>query len=59
MAASPTNVPIDLAEHYDWLREKAHRERGSMAALVREALKEYRERHDPQLGLPLPREGRA
>jgi hypothetical protein len=45
-----------LAEHYDWLREKAHRERGSMAALVRDAIREYRERHEPQLALPLPRE---
>jgi len=54
--ASPTKVPIELAEHYDWLREKAHRERGSMAALVRDALREYRERHEPQLALPLARE---
>jgi hypothetical protein len=54
--ASPTKVPIELAEHYDWLREKAHRERGSMAARVRDALREYRDRHEPQLPLPLNRQ---
>jgi protein-arginine kinase activator protein McsA len=57
--ASPTKVPIELAEHYDWLRDKAHRERGSMAALVRDAIKEYREKHEPQLALPLPGERRV
>lgn len=54
-----TRVPIGFpAELYEWLREFAFRRRTTMAEVVREAVREYRERHDPQLGLPLERSGR-
>jgi hypothetical protein len=50
-------VPIALPEGlYEWLREAAFRRRTSMAALVREALHDYRNRVDPQLDLPMTRE---
>ena len=44
----PVSFPDDL---YEWMRETAFRRRVPMAELVREALREYRERIDPQLGL--------
>lgn len=45
---------ISLDEpQYEWLRRFAFDHRIPMTALVREALNEYRERHDPQLPLPL------
>jgi Arc/MetJ-type ribon-helix-helix transcriptional regulator len=50
-------VPIALPEGlYEWLREVAFRRRTSMAALVREALRDYRDQIDPQLDLPMGRE---
>ena len=49
-------VPIGFpAELHEWLRELAFRRRTAMAEIVREAVREYRDRHDPQLGLPLGR----
>jgi hypothetical protein len=49
-------VPIAFPEDlYEWLRESAFRRRTSMAALVREALRDYRQRLDPQLDLPIGR----
>lgn len=44
----PVGFPDDL---YEWMRETAFRRRMPMAELVREALREYRDRVDPQLGL--------
>jgi Arc/MetJ-type ribon-helix-helix transcriptional regulator len=50
----PVRLPISFTDDlYDWLREAAFRRRVSMAELVRQALREYRERHDPQLDLPI------
>jgi hypothetical protein len=46
----PITLPVIL---HEWLRQRAFRERRAMAELVREALNEYRERHDPQLSLPM------
>ncbi len=47
-------VPIGFpAELHEWLRELAFRRRTAMAEIVREAVREYRDRHEPQLGLPL------
>lgn len=49
-----TKVPIDFGEElYEWVRETAHRERRPMADLVRQAVREYREQHEPQLQLPI------
>ena len=49
-----TRVPIGFpVELYEWLREFAFRRRTTMADVVREAVREYRERAEPQLGLPL------
>ena len=49
-------LPIAFPEElYEWLREAAFRHRAPMASLVREALEEYRRRHDRQLDLPLER----
>ena len=50
----PTSkVPIDFGDElYDWLREAAFRKRGTMAELVREAVRQYREREERQLNLP-------
>lgn len=44
----PVSFPDDL---YEWMRETAFRRRIPMAELVREALREYRGRLEPQLGL--------
>lgn len=50
-------IPISFpGELYEWLRTLAFHQRTTMAQLVRDAVGEYRQRHDPQLGLPLPRE---
>ena len=47
-----TRVPISFPDElYEWMRETAFRRRVPMAELVREALREHRERIDPQLGL--------
>ena len=49
-------VPISFTEEqYEWLRRTSFQRREPMAALVREAVEEYRHRRDPQLGLPLER----
>ena len=49
-----SKVPIDFGEElYEWLRSTAFRERRPMSELVREAVREYRERVDPQLRLPI------
>jgi hypothetical protein len=49
-------VPIAFPEDlYEWLRTTAFERREPMAHLVREAVQEYRHRHDPQLHLPLTR----
>ena len=49
-----TRIPITFPEDlYEWLREAAFRRRVPMAEIVRQALREYRERTDPQLPLPL------
>ncbi len=50
----PSKIPIEFGDElYEWVRETAHRERRSMADLVREALREYRARSEPQLELPI------
>lgn len=50
----PVRVPIAFpAGLYEWLRQYAFRTRTPMAAIVRQALVEFRERHEPQLQLPL------
>jgi hypothetical protein len=46
----PIGFPPDL---YEWMRELAFRRRTAMADIVREAVREYRDRLEPQLGLPL------
>lgn len=47
-----TRIPIAFPEGlYEWMREAAHRRRIPMAELVREALREYRDKHDPQIEL--------
>jgi hypothetical protein len=47
-----TRVPISFPDDlYEWMREAAFRRRIPMAELVRVALREYRDRVDPQLGL--------
>lgn len=46
----PIGFPTDL---YEWLREFAFRRRTTMAEVVREAVRDYRVRAEPQLGLPL------
>jgi Arc/MetJ-type ribon-helix-helix transcriptional regulator len=46
----PISLPFTL---HEWIREASHRRRVSMAEVVREALREYRERVDPQLELPI------
>jgi hypothetical protein len=52
----PTKVPIAFSEDlYEWLRNQAHKRRTSMAHLVRDAVGEYRLRHEPQLELPILR----
>ena len=53
-----TRIPITFPDElYEWLREFAFRRHEPMAQVVREALREYRERVDPQLPLPLERAG--
>ena len=52
--ARGTKFPIDFGEElYDWLRETAYRQRRPMADVVREALRQYRQRIDPQMQLPI------
>ncbi len=47
-------VPIGFPpEAHEWLRERAFRGRTTMAEIVRDAVREYRDRQEPQLGLPL------
>lgn len=47
-----TKLPIDFGEElYEWVRETAHRERRPMADLVRQAVREFREKSEPQLEL--------
>jgi len=54
-----TKIPIEFGDElYDWVRETAHRQRTSMAALVREAIRDYRERKEPQMQLPINQEPR-
>ena len=49
-----SKVPIDFAaELYEWLKEASHRRRRPMSELVRDAVREYRDRVDPQLRLPI------
>lgn len=49
-----TKVPIAFPDDlYDWMRTRSFANRQSMAEIVREALRQYRERVDPQLGLPI------
>jgi hypothetical protein len=50
-----TKIPIELGDQYEWVREFAHRQRLSMAEVVREAIRRYRMEVDPQLPLPMPR----
>lgn len=53
-ATPATKIPIEFGEElYEWVRETAHRQRRSMADLVRQALREYRESQEPQLTLPI------
>ncbi len=49
-----TKVPIAFTDDlYEWMRSRSFLQRQSMAEIVREALRQYRERVDPQLGLPI------
>jgi len=51
---SKSKLPIDFGpDLYTWLQVRAPREGRSLAAVVRQALLEYRDRVDPQLTLPL------
>ena len=50
-----TKIPIEMGDQYEWVREWAHRQRLSMAEVVREAIRRYRMEVDPQLPLPMPR----
>lgn len=53
-AAKLIRVPIGFpAEMHAWLRETAFRRHIAMAELVREAVQEFRDRHEPQLPLPI------
>jgi hypothetical protein len=52
----PITFPMS---EYEWLREAAFRRRVAMAELVRLALREYRERLEPQLDLPISAEDRV
>ena len=53
-----TKIPIDLGpDLYEWLRELAYRQRRPMAEVVREALRAYRDRVEPQMHLPMERMG--
>ena len=54
----PVRVPIAFPDDlYEWLRGAAFQNRTSMAEVVRDALREYRQRHEPQLPLPLSDRG--
>ena len=44
----PIGFPEDL---YEWMRAEAFRRRSPMAEIVREALRDYREKREPQIGL--------
>jgi len=49
-----TRVPISFPEDlYEWLRAAAFRRRIPMAEIVREAVREHRQRIDPQMDLPI------
>ena len=51
-------IPIVLpSELYEWVRISAFHRHISMAELMREAIREYRQQHDPQLPLPLSLSG--
>lgn len=54
-------LPVTFPEEtHEWLRQAAFRRRMKMAELVRQAVHEFRQREEPQLGLPIPpEEGRA
>lgn len=53
-------VPIGFpAGLYEWLRQYSFQNRMPMAAVVRQALVEYRDRHEPQLRLPWNEGGQA
>ncbi len=55
-----TRIPISFPEEqYEWLREFAFRRHAAMAQVVREALRQYRDRVDPQLALPIGERKRA
>ncbi len=55
-----TRLPVGFpSELHEWLRARAYQRRATMAEIVREAVREYRDRNDPQLGLPLRREARG
>ncbi len=48
-------LPVTFPEEtYEWLREAAFRRRMKMSKLVRQAVTEFRQREEPQLGLPIP-----
>lgn len=54
-----SKVPIDFGtELYEWLKDRSSHQRRPMAVLVREAVREYRERVDPQLRLPINGQGK-
>jgi predicted transcriptional regulator len=44
----PVGFPPEL---HEWLRETAHHRRTKMSELVRQAVREYRERQESQLSL--------
>jgi len=48
----PVSFPQEL---YEWLRERAFKDRVPMAEIIRLAVREHRERVDPQLPLPIGR----
>jgi len=49
-----TRIPVSFPdEQYEWLREFAFRRHAAMAEVVREALRQFRERVDPQMSLPM------
>ena len=51
-----TKIPIDLGvDLYEWVRDRAYRQRRPIAELVRESLRDYRDRVEPQLDLPIER----
>ena len=52
-------LPVTFPEEtHEWLRQQAFRRRMKMAELVRLAVQEYRDKTEPQLGLPIEGEGR-